>query len=338
MVSRNEIDERSPVGEARQFDAVGREPPNTIESIRQFIERFASAANSSSPEMEAYSYYAGSVSYFDKGMVTPSEIEQDIVEYRSRFSQYTHHIEGSPFIAQNTENEWNVEFSLRFAATGTSGKAYAGTSEIQATVSTRTGEPKIIRISARRKDDVASIPTLSTPNSLSPKAENRPTSSDPPAAAAPQQGTKRPNAQSRFVSTRDLKSLAGKDVSNTWFTGDFVVSRVAGNTVVMYPIWSGGFVRGYSTEIRATFVNGIPNFPGRNRLPMDPIDSTVGIQIGKAEPARIISIVGGERGKVIVRAEVVTRSGAETRPPPSQPKSRSGGDSLRERTRQFDNL
>lgn len=118
----------------------------------------------------------------------------------------------------------------------------------------------------------------------------------------------RPSSKSRFVTTRDLKKLVGQQVNDTWFSGDFVASSISGNTVVMYPIWAGGFVRGYSTEIRATFRNGIPSFPGRGRLPMDPIDSTAGIHIDQAQPLRITSVTrsvkpGTFAEIVVVRAE-----------------------------------
>lgn len=110
------------------------------------------------------------------------------------------------------------------------------------------------------------------------------------------------------MTTRDLKKLLGQPVKDTWFSGDFVASEINGNTITMYPSWGGGFVRGYSTEIRATFRRGVPNFPGRDQLPQDPIDSGVGIRIGSAEPLRIISITRGPNPRtsaeiVIVRAE-----------------------------------
>ena len=118
----------------------------------------------------------------------------------------------------------------------------------------------------------------------------------------------RPSSKSRFVTTRELKKLAGQPVKDTWFYGDFVASSISGNTVVMYPIWGGGFVRGYSTEIRATFRNGVPPFPGRERLPMDPIDSTAGVHIDQSQPLRITSVTrtvkpGTSAEIVVVRAE-----------------------------------
>ena len=117
----------------------------------------------------------------------------------------------------------------------------------------------------------------------------------------------RPSSNSRFVTTRQLKDLAGKPVGDTWFYGDFIASRVSGNTVVMYPIWMGGFVRGHSTEIRATFRNGVPAFPGLDRLPMHSMDSNVAIKIDQKRPLRITSVKrarkpGSSKEIVIVRA------------------------------------
>lgn len=129
-------------------------------------------------------------------------------------------------------------------------------------------------------------------------------------AALPKPGgaSLRPSSKSRFVTTRELKKLVGQQVKDTWFYGDFVASSISGNTVIMYPIWGGGFVRGYSTEIRATFANGVPPFPGRERLPMDPIDSTAGIHIDRSQPLRITSVMksakpGTSAEIVVVRAE-----------------------------------
>ena len=118
----------------------------------------------------------------------------------------------------------------------------------------------------------------------------------------------RPSSKSRFVTTRELKKLVGQQVRDTWFYGDFVAASISGNTVIMYPIWGGGFVRGYSTEIRATFKNGVPPFPGRERLPMDPIDSTAGIQVNQSQPLRIMSVTksvkpGTSSEVVVIRAE-----------------------------------
>ena len=118
----------------------------------------------------------------------------------------------------------------------------------------------------------------------------------------------RPGPHARLVTTRDLKKMAGQKINDTWFAGDFVAANITGNTIVMYPIWGGGFVRGYSTEIQATFRNGVPPFDGRDRLPMDPMTSTAGLRVDQAHPLRIISITrsakgGGSDGVVVVRAE-----------------------------------
>lgn len=117
----------------------------------------------------------------------------------------------------------------------------------------------------------------------------------------------RPGANARIVTTRDLKKLLGQPVKDTWFSGEFVISSVEGNTIVMYPMWGGGFVRGSSTEVRATFRKGVPRFPGRERLPMDPEDSTLTMSIKPGAPLRIKSIARAINARgaeiVVVRAE-----------------------------------
>lgn len=131
-----------------------------------------------------------------------------------------------------------------------------------------------------------------------------------PGAAPPASGgaSLRPGPKARFVTTRELKNLAGQSVKDTWFYGDFVAASISGNTIVMYPAWGGGFIRGYTTEIRATFRAGVPAFPGLDRLPMDPIDSNVGIKIDQSRPLRIKSVTptlkpGTKVRMVVVNAE-----------------------------------
>jgi hypothetical protein len=142
------------------------------------------------------------------------------------------------------------------------------------------------------------------------EARNQAGSRGSPAMTQPSGGgsSLRPGPKSRFVTTRDLKNLAGQSVKDTWFYGDFVAASLSGNTVVMYPAWGGGFIRGYTTEIRATFRAGLPPFPGLERLPMDPIDSNVGITIDQSRPLRITSVTptlkpGTKVRMVVVNAE-----------------------------------
>jgi hypothetical protein len=136
------------------------------------------------------------------------------------------------------------------------------------------------------------------------EARDKVASGRPPSPSSNAGSSLRPSSKSRFVTTRELKKLAGQQVKDTWFYGDFVASRISGNTVIMYPVWSGGFIRGYSTEIRATFRNGIPRFPGRDRLPMDPIDSPAMIRIDQSQPLRITNatrtVKPGTRVEIVV--------------------------------------
>jgi hypothetical protein len=274
--------------------------------LHEFIKQFVGAGDSLTPTTQANVFYAHHVDYFDQGSVDRTEIARSISDYHSRFQSYSQQLKAEPFVIETADNEWDVQFSLLFSATGTSGKVYEGTTDIHATVISDAGKFFITRIDANKRVlDKRSPDFVDRVRTAPARADRLPESAQSKRGANEEpRNNRRPDARSQFVSTRELKSLAGRNISDIWFSGDFVASRISGNTVVMYPVWSGGFVRGYSTEIRATFVNGVPNFPGRNRLPMDPMDSSVGIQIGKAEPARVISVTNGEKGKVIVRAEV----------------------------------
>jgi hypothetical protein len=110
--------------------------------------------------------------------------------------------------------------------------------------------------------------------------------------------TPRFSSKSNLVNTRALKKLRGS-LTDTWFYGDFVASRTDGHILLVYPIWGGGFIRGYSTEVHVTFPKGVPQDVVQ-QLPQSPEYSTVAVSFPKNRPVYIQRVELGSGGKTVV--------------------------------------
>lgn len=148
-------------------------------------------------------------------------------------------------------------------------------------------------------------PTPKPSSSVSPKGDaSRKSTADPPQSPATkpegssQKGAKKKappavertrtprfTAKSTLVSPSQLKKLPRKP-SDTWLHGTFIAARTDGKIVLFHPIFAGGFIRGYSTEVHVTFVGGVPSSMVR-QLPQDPMYSTVGSSFPKSHPVHI---------------------------------------------------
>jgi len=106
------------------------------------------------------------------------------------------------------------------------------------------------------------------------------------------------STKSNLVSASQLKKLPANPI-DTWLYGDFVAARTDGRILLIHPIFAGGFIRGYSTEVHVTFAGGVPQAVVQ-QLPQDPMYSTVGSSFPKNRPIHIKAVNRTNNGKLQV--------------------------------------